>query len=60
MRVSVPGYYKCYPKRQLIAAYARQNLSLSGVKPFVQLCRWKLRKLRLISKKYRVEQKKWS
>ena len=26
---------KCYPERQLIAAYAGQTLSLSGVKPFV-------------------------
>ena len=32
----VPGYYeKCYTERQLIVAYASQNLSLSRVKPFV-------------------------
>ena len=28
-------YKKCYPEMQLIAAYTGQNLSISGVKPFV-------------------------
>ena len=34
--IGIPGYYlKCFPERQLIAAYTGQNLSISGDKPFV-------------------------